>query len=137
MSNWSQGLAQRVSGELLRFAVIGVLATLTHVACYLALYPGMLSSAAAANVVAFSLAVFVSYLGNARWVFPHSEGGRAEVVKFCVSALTGLGLNTFFAWYLVDVRGASRYLSVALMVSVTPLAVFALNKYFVFTSRTR
>ncbi len=130
-------MTRRLSGELLRFAIIGILATFTHVACYLGLYPGFLSSAATANVLAFSLAVFVSYMGNARWVFPNSKGGRAEVVKFSVSALTGLGLNTFFAWYLVDVRGASRYLSVALMVSVTPLTVFALNKYFVFTSRTK
>ena len=124
---------RQVRGELFRFAVTGGLATAVHVLCYLLLYPALLNSAAIANILAFSLATSVSYVGNARWVFPQSQHSRAQIARFCLSALSGLGLNTLIAWRVVDVLGASRYLSVALMISVTPLTVFLINKYFVFS----
>ncbi len=134
MTEAPENAAWRLGGELIRFAITGGLATLTHVACYLLLFPALLDTAAAANVVAFTLAVFVSYLGNAYWVFPQNEFRKSQLAKFCLAALTGLALNTLFAWYIVDFRGLSRYLSIALMVGVTPLVVFVLNKFFVFTS---
>ncbi len=124
--------SQNLGGELIRFAVVGVLATVCHVACYLGLYPAVLSQAAVANVIAFSIAVFVSYIGNSRWVFPGGARSHARLIRFGMSALTGLLLNTLIAWVIVDTMHRSEYLSVVLMVTVTPMAVFLLNKYFVF-----
>jgi putative flippase GtrA len=59
-------------------------------------------------------------------------GIRQGQLKFALSSLVGLSLNTFFAWYVVDVLGESKYISALLMVGITPFVIFLLNKLFVF-----
>jgi putative flippase GtrA len=63
---------------------------------------------------------------------PLELGIRQGQLKFALSSLVGLSLNTFFAWYVVDVLGESKYISALLMVGITPFVIFLLNKLFVF-----
>lgn len=133
MSSTPEHGSRGLAGQLFRFGVTGGLATLTHILIYASLYPYLLIAAWHANVAAFLVAVGVSYYGNSHWVFPGNSGDTSQVLKFSVSAIIGLLLNTFFAWYVVDYLHNSQYLSMLLMVGVTPLVVFVINKYFVFT----
>lgn len=118
--------------EVFRFAVVGILATVVHIIIYTLSFPAFTNSAALANIVSFGIAVVASYTGNAYWVFPGAYDHRLQIMKFGISSGTGAALNTFFAWYVVDVSGASKYLSVILMVTVTPMVIFVINKFFVF-----
>ncbi|WP_187276595.1 GtrA family protein [Parahaliea maris] len=136
MSNKPSLIDRCLGGELLRFAIVGAIATAVHVFFYLSLYPALVARATTANLVAFSLAVLVSYAGNSRWVFRDTTSSSTQLVKFIASALTGVTLNTFFAWYIVDYLKVSRYLSVVVMITTTPIVVFVLNKYFVFTGNS-
>jgi putative flippase GtrA len=125
------------AAQLLRFASVGVLATLVHSALYVLFVDAMRATPAAANLIAFGVAVIISYLGHARWTFRDEYSGRDGAAypvfaRFVTTALLGLALNSLFVFLVVDAMGWNYLWAVPFFVFVTPLFVYLTSKFWVF-----
>lgn len=121
-----------VAGQPLRFLAVGGTATVVHVATALALVEIAGWPILSANIVAFAVAVLVSYLGNHRWTFARSGRHDHHLPRFVVLALGGLALNQAIVFALV--RGAEIDYRWALLVvvAVVPALSFVANKVWAF-----
>ncbi len=117
-----------------RFAVVGVLATLTHVAVFTVCIEGPALEPVLANAIAFCVALLVGYALNRQWTFaPHAEHGR--IWRYFVAQLVGLTESSAIVYVVVHIAGLSPYVGVALSVMLVPPVTFALNQYWVFRPR--
>lgn len=114
-----------------RFAIVGVIATLTHLcvaAFLLSLVPSM--HAVVVNTIAFCVAVFVSYLGHSRFTFKR-EG---SAWKYFLTSVMGLLINNsiviaagFFIPY--------KMLCIAIGTFMAPAFVYLVSSRWVFQRR--
>ena len=74
-----------IAGQSLRFLAVGGIATLVHVATAMALVEIAGWSILNANIVAFAVAILVSYLGNHRWTFGRSGRHDHHLPRFVVT----------------------------------------------------
>ena len=121
--------------QFARFAVVGGLATLVHLAVGLGLAEGLGVAPWPANLAAFSTAVFVSYFGNQHWTFGSRNRGLGRLPHFLAIALLGLALNQALVYALVDRLGWRYPAALAVVVTVVPLLSFVLNRTWVFAAR--
>jgi putative flippase GtrA len=128
----------RLGLQYARFGTIGLAAAATHVLIFVAVIELAGVAPLAANFIAFSVAVLVSFYGHLRWTFRgQSEGGgrqrqRTALLRFALVALTGLALNSLAVHVVVDVLAWPYQYAIVLMLSVVPLVVFALSKFWAF-----
>ncbi len=111
------------------FGIIGGLATLMHSAVF-ALAAAVGVSPDMANLLAFLLALPISYYGNARLTFRVRPDGR-KLRRFLATALTGFGLNAANV-HLVSTAGLPWPTALPGMILVVPLLSFALSKLWVY-----
>ena len=124
--------------QFLRFGSVGALATLIHVVAYAGFIETVGVTPVTANVLAFSIAVAVSFAGHASWTFRHEyrQSGRGTHVlfaRFAISAVLGLLLNTLFVFVLVTWLGLAYGWAIPGFVFITPLVLFIVNRLWVFT----
>lgn len=131
----AEGLArhQVLRRQVGRFGIIGVGATLTHVVIVLALVEGRIMGPFAANVVAFSAALFVTYVGNHKWTFALTGAHRRHFPRFIVIALLGLSLNQGVVYLIVEALGWDYRIALALVATVVPAITFLLNRGWAFS----
>jgi putative flippase GtrA len=118
-----------------RFAVVGVIATVTHTAVFAVAIEAGSIEPVAANAVAFCVAVLVGYALNRRWTFAAHGGPDARLWRYVVGALAGLAVNSAIMFAVVHVAHGSPYLGLALALLVVPPLTFALNQLWVFRAR--
>ncbi len=121
-----------IAGQSLRFLAVGGAATGVHVATAMVLVETAGWSILNANVVAFAVAVMVSYLGNHRWTFGRSGRHDHHLPRFVVLAFGGLALDQAIVFAMV--QGAEIDYRVALMVvvGVVPALSFVANRCWAF-----
>jgi len=119
--------------QVLSFALIGIVATLTHASIVLLLVEGRVLGPFAANMIAFSTALFVTYVGNHRWTFGLTGAHQRHFPRFVVIALLGLALNQGIVYLVVDVLTWDYRIGLALVVSVVPAITFLLNRGWAFS----
>lgn len=125
------------AGQLLRFGSVGAAATLVHVLLYMLLVGVGGLSPVFSNLVAFSIAVVVSFSGHANWTFRNeyrTRSSRSHVLftRFVISAVLGLLLNTVFVYVLVTTLGLDYVWAIPCFVLLTPLLLYLLNRLWVF-----
>lgn len=122
-----------VMWQLFRFAVVGSSAALVHFFTVVALVEAGWLSPLVANVIAFLIALQVSYWGHRSWTFAHSQQRHLTAFSrlLVVSTLAFIANEGLF--YLLMKQLSLPY-PVALMIvlSILPLAVFSLHKCWVF-----
>jgi len=119
--------------QLVRFALVGGFITAIGAGLYAALVEFSAINEQLAVVIAYLLCVAIGYPLHSRWSFRgHSADHKQATMKFIVVSLVSYGLNAFFAWALVRHFGLPRWSPTVPMVFVTPLATFALNRFWVF-----
>ena len=121
--------------QFARFAAVGGLATLVHVAVGLSLVEGVGLAPLPANLAAFSAAVLVSYLGNRRWTFGLRDPGLDRLPRFLLVALLGLVLNQALVFLLVERLAWAYGAALAVVVLLVPLLSFMANRRWVFAAR--
>lgn len=122
--------------EIVRFAITGVLATVTH---YLVLWAGVEQagmSPVPANGLAFCTAVGVTYAGQSLWVFRVETHGWAQLRKFLVTALAGLAANMGLMALLNRGLGLDYRVAFLVILVVVPAGTFVANKYWVFARKS-
>lgn len=133
IGEWRRG---GVLGQLVRFGIAGVASTLIYAAVYLPLatwvFPGL---AVAAVPFAFAVAVTCGFFMHSAWSFKgHGtrDGSGRQQLKFLIVQGVGLALNAIFTWALADWMGYPDWAPLIPIVTITPIATFALNRQWVF-----
>lgn len=114
------------------FAVVGALATATHLITALAARKGLAASPMAANFAGYAAALGVSYLGNARWTFAQPALHGAQFVRFLAVSLAGLGLNQAITWLLAVRLGLPFWVALGAVVTVVPVFSFVVSRLWAF-----
>ena len=119
--------------QLVRFVTAGLAVTAFSISIYL-IYAGPLHVAPMiANLVSHFGGVATGYMIHSRWSFQESGAQTpASLAKFALVSGVALGLNSLWVWIATSLLHAPVWAPVPAMVFVTPLASFALNRYWVF-----
>lgn len=127
------GLASRIpSGEVLRFGLVGVAATLTHLGMLRLGVERFAIPPVPANGLAFCLAVLVTYLGQSLWVFRQPDHSFVRLRRFLASVLAGLLANMAIMALTVGVFGLDYLVGFVSGLIIVPVSTFFLNKFWVF-----
>ena len=125
-----------VIGQIVRFGIAGVISTVIYSAVYLPLawwvFPNL---AVAAVPFAFAVAVTCGFFLHSAWSFKgHGtrESSGRQHLKFLTVQLFGLLLNAIFTWLIADLMHYPDWVPLIPIVTITPLATFALNRQWVF-----
>jgi len=126
---------REVLGQLARYALTGGFVTLCYAAVYAALVRGVGVPPMAANIAGYAVAVALGYVLHSAWSF-RGHGRRdkplATTAKFVAVSLFSLALNSAWVWIIVHALHLSNLLPLVPISIVTPLAVFWLNRAWVF-----
>lgn len=118
---------------MLRFALVGVLATCAH---YLAaICTVQYINIYAANLAGYLAAVAISYFGHQRYSFQLAAreiSHRTQFPRFILASIGGLALSYLVLATMEDGMGAPHWLSMAAAVCLVPLYTFVVNKLCVF-----
>ena len=114
--------------QILRFGLVGGLATITHIAVatvLLYVFPSL--HPVAANIAAFLLAFLVSFVGHSRFTFRRD----GNLPRFLVAAIAGLCASNAVLVALLAI-GASAIPSLWMATLAAPLVVYVISKLWVF-----
>ena len=118
-----------------RFAVVGVIATLTHTALFAAAIEAAGIEPVTANALAFCVAVLVGYALNRGWTFAAQGAPHARLWRYAAGALAGLAVNSAIMAAVVHGAHWSPYVGLALAIVLVPPLTFSLNQFWVFRPR--
>jgi len=118
--------------QLTRFAVVGGLASLAHVVIGLWSATKLGLPVLVANMLAFSVAVLVSYVGNHAWTFGRSGFHGWHFPRFFAVAAIGLGLNQLIILLTVTLGGLPYLYGLLLVIAIVPGLTFVLSRYWAF-----
>lgn len=121
----------RISVQLVRFAIVGVLNTGLHLAVVAVLTQVIGASQLVSNAAAYVVASSFSFVVNSIWSFgarPHAR----RYVRFQVVGLLGLAVCAFFG-YLGDVFGWHYVIAVLLSGCVLPLITFLAHRFYTYS----
>ncbi|MBL8552413.1 MAG: GtrA family protein [Hyphomonadaceae bacterium] len=127
-------------GEIIRFAINGLVATAVHYTAFYTLYRVLgLPSAAASNAIGAVFGIASSFLGSRYFVFPDRRGtdiGR-EAAKFVAlyAAIAALNAAIMFVW--TDLGGLSYNAGFAIAIVLQTILAFLGNRHLVFTGAQR
>ena len=125
-------LASSTLAQVVRFGLVGVVATIVHSAIFLGLATSCATNALIANLLAFSVAVCVSYFGHSCWTFRYVRESRSVFYRFAVTSLIGLALNSAVVLVVVEWCRQPEVYAVPFMVLLVPAVVFTISKKWVF-----
>ena len=117
----------RLARQAVCFGLVGLAATATHVAVGLGAAHAFGWAPAAANVLAFCVALGVSYLGNSLLTFAVTPT-RGRFVRFGLLSLAAFALNQGLVMLLTGPAAWSYAASLAVVVVTVPPLTFLLSK---------
>jgi putative flippase GtrA len=120
---------------LLRFLGVGGAATLTHAFLYIGCLEFLTLDPQTANILGFVFSFGISYIGQRRWTFGHIQL-KCEFtakLKFFASSLVSLALNALWVRVTVEILELQPIFSVVGIVFFTPVVIFLILKFWVFT----
>lgn len=120
--------------QFIRFALVGVIATLTHALALTVMVEAWHFDATLANGLAFLVAVQVTYWGQRLWVFRRAPADASGLVRFVVTAAIGLGLNVAIMALAVDALRLDYRIGFATALVAVPLVSFVLSRKWVFAN---
>ncbi len=130
--------ANPIWGQLARFAVAGGISTVIYAAVYYPLITWVFRARADAVYAvpfAFAVAVTAGFFLHSRWSFKgHGmrTSGGAQPAKFVFVQAVGLAMNAAITWGWTVLLGWPAVTALVPVVTITPLATFALNRAWVF-----
>lgn len=126
---------RQVGLQLVRFTLSGGLVTVLGLGVYALIALVLKMSPQLANFIAYLIAAGTGYVAHSRWSF-RGHGRRDNVVRttgrFMLVSLFSLALNSFWVWLLTGPLQLGPEWPMLPMVFVSPLATFALNRWWVF-----
>ena len=121
--------------QAIRYGVAGGVITLLVAASYWAVATLLRVDANIALALVFIFFSGVSYVAHGKFSFRgHGEGGRHHVraTRFFIVNILGFLLNQLFVWFFVKELHGPTWWPIPLIITVTPLATFALHRRWVY-----
>lgn len=119
--------------QILRFLWVGWGATITHYLTVLILvynwdiYPEL------ANILAFVVAFFISFMGHWRWTFREQQAEfQRALFAFALTALLMFMLNAIIFHLLLDCMGIRFEVSLLIAQGMVAVITYLVSKYWAF-----
>lgn len=126
---------QKVIGQVSRFTVVGILATLTYFVVANALIFTTKTDAKIASLSAYVAGMAVSFFGQSRFTFRISSTRFGHIWRFVVLSVLGLLVSYFSVPFVERVLGMHASWATLLTMVLVPLLSFILMKFWVFAAR--
>jgi putative flippase GtrA len=120
--------------QLLRFAGVGIAATMVHVAIAAVAGLAFGFEPFVANFIGFAVAFGLSYLGHFHLTFALRAGHRQHLVRFLVLSLAGLAASSGTIWLMTVRLDLPPLLAFAAVGVVVPLVSFLLARSWAFNA---
>ena len=128
------GEHKEVAGQLARYGLTGGLASFVNIGVYWVLAANRLDPNLAWTI-GYLAAVLVGYVVHSRWSF-RGHGRRDNLARtggrFFAVSLVSFALNQLWVWLLVRQLALPLWAPYPLVLGVTPLIIFSLNRRWVF-----
>lgn len=121
-------------GQLLRFGLVGILATVVHMVIgFLLIQAGW--HPLLANTCAFVIAFFVSFVGHLGYSFADQETSFSRSFsRFVVVGLIGFFVNQLILAVLIALAVTSDTVSLLISTGCAAMVTFGLSKFWAFRS---
>lgn len=122
-----------------KFAIVGILATLTHALVAAALLQSGILSAFPANICGFLTAFSVSFSGHYFWSFAHlRQDGKAlkSMIRFLVIAVSGFALNASVLALWLQLTPWPDLLGLMVSIAIVPALSFLGARLWAFSHQT-
>ena len=117
--------------QLIKFGIVGVIATLIDLAVLMLLKEFMHIDVLVASAVAFSVSVIANYILSMLFVFKGSENSKVkELIVFVALSIGGLLLNQFIMWLGTEIMTAYYLWVKAFALVFVPIYNFITRKIF-------
>ena len=117
--------------QLIKFGIVGVIATLIDLAVLMVLKEFMKVDVLAASAVAFSVSVIANYILSMLFVFKSRGNSKVkEFLVFVVLSIGGLLLNQFIMWLGTEIMTAYYLWVKAFALVFVPIYNFITRKIF-------
>jgi putative flippase GtrA len=125
---------REIVGQLVRYGLTGGLASIVNIGVYWVLALGGMDPNLAWTI-GYLAAVLFGYVVHSRWSF-RGHGRRDNLARtggrFFAVSLVSFALNQLWVWLLVQHFALPLWAPYPLVLGVTPLIVFSLNRRWVF-----
>jgi putative flippase GtrA len=125
---------KELAGQVVRYGLTGGVASVVNIGVYWVLAAGGMDPNLAWTA-GFLAAVLVGYVIHSRWSF-RGHGRRDNLARtggrFFAVSLVSFALNQLWVWLLVRHFALPLWSPYPLVLGVTPLIVFSLNRRWVF-----
>jgi putative flippase GtrA len=122
--------------QFLRYAAIGLLLNAALYGAYLLLTHTLLGSRAAMTLT-YGAGVLIGFILNRTLTFRYRGENSGALLRYFGSYAIGYAINLTALWLLVDRAGMAHEAVQGGMTVTLPVVLFALQKYWVFSARTR
>ena len=117
--------------QLIKFGIVGVIATLIDLAVLMLLKEFMKVDVLAASAVAFSVSVIANYILSMLFVFKSRGNSKVkEFLVFVILSIGGLLLNQFIMWIGTEIMTAYYLWVKAFALVFVPIYNFITRKIF-------
>ncbi len=118
--------------QILRFLLVGGLATLIHYSILILLVQTKTFEPVIASNIGFSISAFFNYILNRKHTFRSTRRHDAALPRFAIVATTGLMINTFLLWLISTVLGLHYLIAQVIATGTTLIWNFWLNRVWTF-----
>jgi len=122
-------------GQLVRYAITGVFSSLVNIGIYHVLVKASGLDPNLAWTIGFVGAASTGYVIHGQWSFKgHGSRDRQmqRIVRYAIVSLISFACNSLWVWLLVQHLDLPLWAPYPLVLCVTPLLVFWLNRQWVF-----
>lgn len=124
-------------GEVLRYAIAGLINTAIGYAVFWMALRWAGFSPEAANALGYGIALSVAFVLNRVFVFEGARLTLPAALKFALSFLAAFGLNQAVLVYFVEGRALLPEIAQIFAMATYTVAFYLFNKHFVFSSRPK
>jgi putative flippase GtrA len=136
-SGGSFGISRKLLGQIIRFGITGVLASLVHLAGLYILteYVGLWYLLS--TTLGFLMGFVVSFTLQKFWTFRDraTSAIRAQAGIYLLAQVASLGTNVLGVWLLVEIAGMHYMLAQFIMLAIVASGMFFIGKFIIFRER--
>lgn len=125
-------MSANLRGQIVRFALVGGLATLTHAGLAAVLTLTLSWPQVTINTIAFLIAFCVSGIGHSIYTFKLSKGRKSAILRWFIVSLLGLIFGNLIIFSTMTGLNAPRWLAQALAIAIVPIWSFSASRLWAF-----
>jgi len=119
-------------GRLLRFGLVGIVATVVYTAACLLAIEVLMFSPLEASVLGFTAAMGISYYGHTVFSFKLAVDHRSYLHRFATLTAVSFITSTGMTWLLSNVMNVPHRIVLAILFVVLPAISYVCNRFWVF-----